>query len=403
MLLGEHSIAARSIPELSEYDRRMAEFNRKRPLTKPPIGGRITSWSDPRTARGLFDEEFERKIVAAGTGTGAGAGLSSSPLGKTDSASTDDSPFGLFTSETEGIGEIRRRRLRGRRSFDDAEKLRKTIRILPMDRMRIDVELCGQLLIMTRREIHLANIIACLKALTSSLSSTNENLQRDFANHQAQLVELEAQTEVLQQIESARYKVEGMTQDTNALAYESAQFLVDDLWHMASQPRQKVLDIRGKVFGTGRRLAQGVHGAHGQFNRIQWRVDGSEVLVDAWGRTESEAEEEDGLPGGHPLVLEDEEGEVVEHQGLRPTWLLRLFTSWGSRWGAKVAAKGLEILPNAKSSEASSGNSSRERGESTGGEKQGVQEEGMSSSVEGSSSRDTQGEGLRRTRTAEKI
>ncbi len=379
--LGDLPIAERSISELSDYDRRMAEFNRKRPLTKPPIGTRIISWSDPVTARGLFDDDASERKLQPGTGW-----LASSPLGKSDSASTtEDHPFALFgDDETEEMGAIRQRRLRGRRSFDDVEKLRSgttAMRVLPLARMRIDVELCGQLLVMKRREAHLENVIECLRALASSLSHTNTSLRNEFEENQSALAELQARTVVLQQVEGARQKTDGMTQETNALAYESAQFLVDDLWRMASQPRQKVLDLREKVFGTGRRLRQGVHGAHGQFNRVQWRVDGTEVLVDAWGRTESEAEDEEGLPGGHPVLEEEEEGEIIEHPGLRPTWLLRLFTSWGSRWGTKAVAKGREVLPYGKSAEGGSGSansSSKEREEGDG-----ESERGPSRSVEG--------------------
>jgi len=143
---------------------------------------------------------------------------------------------------------------------------------------------------------------------------------------------------VLQDIESAKVKADGMTQETNALAYEFEQFHLEDLWHMASVPRAKVFAMREQVFGTGRRLGQGVHGAHGHFNRVQWRVDGTEVLVDALGRTESEVEEERGLPGAHPILEEAEEGDVVEHPSLRPTWLLRFFNYWGSRWGTASSA-----------------------------------------------------------------
>jgi hypothetical protein len=37
------------------------------------------------------------------------------------------------------------------------------MRVLPLDRMRIDVELCGQLLVMHRRERHLEGVLACLQ------------------------------------------------------------------------------------------------------------------------------------------------------------------------------------------------------------------------------------------------
>lgn len=222
--------------------------------------------------------------------------------------------------------------LKRSRSFDDAEDLR-NIRILPPDRMQIDIELCGQLLMMRRREQHMANVVACLRALTSTLSTSNSSLRQDYNSKQVVIDTLQARAGVLQDIESARAHADAMTQETNALAYESAQFLVDDLWHMAASPRQKVLTVRERMFGTSRRLPQGVQGAHGRFNRIQWSLDGSTRLVDIHARTESEAEEEGVLPWIRPIYREEDEGDVVEHANLKPTWLLRFFNYWGSRWG----------------------------------------------------------------------
>lgn len=128
-----------------------------------------------------------------------------------------------------------------------------------------------------------------------------------------------------------------MTQERNTLLYESQQFRVHELWRMASPSRQKVLDLREKVFGTGgRRLPPGVKGAHGRFNRVQWTLDGNERLVDVMGRTESEVEEEDRLvANGIAEQTEEDEEDVVEHPGIKPMWLLRFFTSWGDKWSVK--------------------------------------------------------------------
>lgn len=80
-----------------------------------------------------------------------------------------------------------------------------------------------------------------------------------------------------------------------------------------------------------------MHGAHGRFNRLQWTLDGRERLVDYLGRTESEAEEERRVDPQSVFIMsqeEEEEEDVVEHPGIKPMWLLRFFTSWGTRWGA---------------------------------------------------------------------
>lgn len=237
-----------------------------------------------------------------------------------------------------------------RRSFGDAARFRAG-GVLPIERMKIDVELCGQLLIMRRREDHLRNVVSCLEVCSSdvivslrsdskrqilagSLSRTNAILHEDYEGHKDALRELERRMEVVAEMENERTRTDVMMQDTNALCYESEQFRVLDLWHTADPPRQRVLQLREKVFGAGtghgRRLPQGVRGAHGRFNRLQWTLDGSGRLVDWAGRTESDVEEEGGLP---ETVPHEEVEDVVEHAGMKPTWLLRLFHSGLARWG----------------------------------------------------------------------
>jgi hypothetical protein len=69
-------------------------------------------------------------------------------------------------------------------------------------------------------------------------------------------------------------------------------------------------------------------------------LDGEGRLVDSLGRDESEVEEEAAL--GDLLEFlegaeEEDEEDVVDHPSLKPTWLLRFFTSWGAKWGASAA------------------------------------------------------------------
>lgn len=212
--------------------------------------------------------------------------------------------------------------------------------VLTPERMRVDVELCGQLLIMTRREQHLQNVLACLHVLTRNLTSTNTLLREDYQSHIPFLSDLESRTQIISTIDAENAKADKTSQATHTLRYEAEQFRVPDLWHTATPPRQKVLALREKVFGTGgRRLPVGVHGAHGRFNRLQWTLDGRERLVDFLGRTESEADEEES--GVEFLgIQEEEEEDVVEHPGIKPMWLLRFFTSWGARWGAAATHTG---------------------------------------------------------------
>ena len=327
--VGWNTPAQLSASELSEYDRRVTEFNRKRPSTKPHYQSRIISWSDPVSAKEIVDmnssDDKEQPRQKP------------SPLSRTDSIGDDETE--ATASDTE-MDTVRRRRPRPFgprrcRSFDAASDVAET-RVLPLERMRIDVDLCGQLLVMHRREQHLINVAECLAALTERLSRTNTHLRTDHEQARPGLAELRERTGILHQVEAARARADVLTQETQALAYESAQYPVEDLWHMAVRPRRRVLALREKTFGTGRKHPQGVKGAHGRFNRVQWMLDGQERLVDALGRTESEAEEEAGLPGADALDLEESEDEVdaVQHQSLRPTWLLNFFNYWGSKRGA---------------------------------------------------------------------
>lgn len=54
-----------SATNLSDYDRRLSEFNHKRPRAKPTYQSRVTSWSDPLSAR---------RGITQDDGTGAGMG-----------------------------------------------------------------------------------------------------------------------------------------------------------------------------------------------------------------------------------------------------------------------------------------------------------------------------------------
>lgn len=164
---------------------------------------------------------------------------------------------------------------------------------------------------------------------------------------------VERRARVLAALDTAHTAADKLAQATQTLRYESEQFRADDLWAAARAPRRTVLALRARVLGAGgRRLAPGVHGAHGPFNRLQRGLDGRARLVDHLGRSESEAEEEEALAAlgayldGPASAVEaaagagppeEEEGAVVAHPGIKPMWLLRFFTSWGARWSAAAS------------------------------------------------------------------
>jgi hypothetical protein len=61
-----------------------------------------------------------------------------------------------------------------RHSFSAGDEF-PSVRVLPVDYMRIDVELCGQLIIMRRREEHLGNLVTCLEVSFIIVSSLYVN------------------------------------------------------------------------------------------------------------------------------------------------------------------------------------------------------------------------------------
>ncbi|KAJ7129648.1 hypothetical protein C8R44DRAFT_850755 [Mycena epipterygia] len=336
-----------------EYDRKLSAFNHKRPWGARLNQNRVSSWSDPVSAREILDADESEESM-----TGEDGSLVSDQHRQTRSrAGSRLTRGGFLAAEEEVLYEepsdepgylsdaapvpapIRRPiafGLRRRRSWHQDPRSFKDLKVLSAERMRIDVALCGQVLIMLRREEHLKNVLACLRVLTASLSETNTRLREDYQTHVRALAEVEQQTKVIADIDVEASKADKISQAQNTILYESQQFLVPDLWHIASPPRHATFALRDKVFGMGgRRLPPGKHGAHGRFNRLQWTLDGQGRLVDHLGRTESEVEEESLVDIEEFRVppSEDEE-EVITHPRMRPMWLLRFFTSWGARWGA---------------------------------------------------------------------
>ncbi|KAJ7781220.1 hypothetical protein B0H16DRAFT_1671552 [Mycena metata] len=342
--------SAGSSLDTKEYDRKLIAFNHKRPWGTRLTQTRVSSWSDPVSAREIMDGDDSDEDATGEDGSGSvasGAGprrvheqggsqlARGTVLGGEEVISEEEvSDAAGYLSDAPPVLPPRRPPAtfgpRRRRSWHQDPKSFKNLKVLSVERMRIDVALCGQVLIMTRREQHLRNVMAC------SLSQTNAQLREDYQTHMRALAQVEQQTRAIADIDVEASKADKISQAQNTISYETQQFLVRDLWHIASPPRHATFALRDKVFGMGgRRLPPGKHGAHGRFNRLQWTLDGQERLVDHLGRTESEAEEESALDmeGFHLPPTEDEE-EVVKHPSIRPMWLLRFFTSWGAKWGA---------------------------------------------------------------------
>lgn len=285
-----------------EYDRRLKSFLARHPR-RPRDESRVSSWS------GVGSAEEKRKSVDKST-------------------------------ERESEAESRRTMLRPsiqrRHSFHNLDAFR-DLRILPLKWLRIDVDLCGHLLVMHRREVHLKCMLACLEHVSSHLAATNATLLKDDRDHREFLSNLSSQLEALQRVEDARLVAHGSRQQVAALDYEAGQFRRQDLWDAAIAPRAKVLELRGKVFGSDIVSSR-------KRRRKQWTLGGQELEVDVWGRTESEAEEERraGAGLGDLRVLGDETDDEIseaEEEGehndalMQPMWLLKFLTRWTARLG----------------------------------------------------------------------
>ncbi|KAJ7228667.1 hypothetical protein GGX14DRAFT_692610 [Mycena pura] len=375
--------SAANLVNAEKYDRKLSAFNNKRPWSTRLVQNRVSSWSDPVSAREILDaDESEENVTGDGASDRARhphvpRELTSSRLAQGSVLGDEDAALDEEPSDAAGYlsdvppGQSLRRRtaapeLRRRRSWHQDFASFKNAKVLSPERMRIDVALCGQVLIMTRREEHLRHVLACVKVLTTSLSETNTRLREDYQAHVRALLEIEQQTQVIADIEGEGSKADKISQAQNTISYETQQLLVSELWHIASQPRHTTFALRDKVFGMGgRRLPPGKHGAHGRFNRLQWTLDGREYLVDYLGRTEGEAKEESVVEiEAFRLPPTDDEEELVKNPAMRPMWLLRFFTSWGAKWGANQ--------PDADAKAKASSESSSETSESEPEDNKGV-------------------------------
>ncbi|KAI6105566.1 hypothetical protein F5141DRAFT_1124619 [Pisolithus sp. B1] len=290
----------------------------------------------------------------------------------------------------EEVGKIEQdgRRLCRRHTFHDLESVRNAP-VLRVEWMQIDVELCGQILIMRRREAHLEGVIKCLEYLTNKLSRTNASLRTAYEIHDP-IIKTLTRTVVAQDAPSSQSVYTPLESASTvgppsslaailqmipslppvaALQYETAQLRVGEMWAGTRALRAKVWELRAKVFGdeltTSANTSVGASGSNRLRRRssrirerdrrlVQWTLDGNKRLVDANGRTEQEAEEdrraagsdtdaesfyegertETESEGGHEGVSgRAEEEEEEERQWVMPMWLLRMLTSWGSRLG----------------------------------------------------------------------
>lgn len=153
---------------ISDYERRIMAFNKKWPrhvLGKGAMQSRVPSWSDPISAQNILDEdEMERNRYRSSSSRSHSRSRTSSqgqlsiPTNYEGVVSVEDGTVG----DSEHRRRLFRHRARRRHSFHDPSSFNH-VRVLPTERMQIDVGLCGQMLIMRRREAHLKNVLLCLQ------------------------------------------------------------------------------------------------------------------------------------------------------------------------------------------------------------------------------------------------
>jgi hypothetical protein len=246
-----------------------------------------------------------------------------------------------------------------------------------MENMRIDVDLCGQLLIMHRRRAHLTRLASILDRLTHNLSTSNAQLKSDYRAHEGELGELDARLKVVAKTDEVHARAETILLEARALSYESGQFAPGELWRSVAAQRHKVFATRQKVMGANRPEGAAGGGEGGSaFRKLQYTLAGEEIWVDWLGRTREEAEEEEGLVDGLGGYDEDEQGSTIsegveqmsgsnvgdigvagpggEQDAARPSsWFLELFERYTQRWRKRPAKTGDETGEGAGHTEAS--------------------------------------------------
>lgn len=152
-----------------------------------------------------------------------------------------------------------------------------------------------------------------------------------------------ARADIADEMEDARMKTDLLNLETNALEYdfETRRYHAEAIWQQGQAPRRRVFAIRDQVFGTSARKDV----EKPRFNRVQRSVGGRERLVDRLGRTESEAEEEEGLPEMAPEGEEGEEAPVPTQSRSSHAWFLEFFARWGRNLGVRVGGGGANSEP----------------------------------------------------------
>ncbi|KIJ56680.1 hypothetical protein M422DRAFT_22838 [Sphaerobolus stellatus SS14] len=206
---------------------------------------------------------------------------------------------------------------RRRHSMDDLSKLRDT-EVLPVDRMKIDVGLCGQYLIMHRREIHLQNIITLLDHFNTSVGIRTTKIEDELiASEAAADATTRLRHEVWSAIDHTESHLSDWANTQDLLNYQTDEMELAPLWRSVREQRARTLEARQNVFPAPSRKRISRQPISRTHFRMQSTLEPDEFrLVDWFGRTESEAEEEIPIPkedNGQPPLFDEVQAWSAAH------------------------------------------------------------------------------------------
>ncbi|KZW04083.1 hypothetical protein EXIGLDRAFT_758383 [Exidia glandulosa HHB12029] len=175
-------------------------------------------------------------------------------------------------------------------SFDDRTLLPDSARA-ERHQLMIDFQLAGEIMQLHVRQRHLAKLTVLLKNVTSSLSHTNSILKADVEAYRRTLAQIEVVAPKL--LEYAAYESERSRQADTRMVQTS--YRVRNAEPKIHEAVDDVHSKRSELWGA--RADRTTYRDRPDGFRILRNVQGHETLVDAHGRTESEAEEEAVLRG----------------------------------------------------------------------------------------------------------
>ncbi|KZS97577.1 hypothetical protein SISNIDRAFT_546672 [Sistotremastrum niveocremeum HHB9708] len=267
----------------SERDQKTAKpdhFPRRiRPIGIYP-SPRLTSWADPFSANDTGKREGRDRLVSLRSRPGT------------------PSEFESDESEVEIVD--RDKLLARRHSFTDLQSIRGT-RLLPLEYMKIDADLCGELLVMRMRERHLSNVMQLLETVERVQSARNADLFHEQSRNQPLLSQIQDKRKIIQAVEQLRDDSARVEKQVNTVHYQSKQIQPFKLWQNVKLLRQWVATQRSHIYKTVRELPGSGHGESSNstishvYPYLEETMPGGYVRVDGRGRTEEEFLEEMGV------------------------------------------------------------------------------------------------------------